>query len=520
MAEVRTSVADKIKQFDKTSPTAGKVAELRAKLAKASSSNNVTTISPPARPAVVRSNSASTIVSNPNASTEITKNVIPRSSSSGVLSSIPLPSPPSNPSTPRNQTETEVEASPNISLISKVSETTPKPLASKVEESPSTPAALVSPSVTEQKEEKLSKNNSSKVLVVPADDTVKEVKPTKSNSSKVLSVTVEEATKPPEPTKTHSPTGMAASKLLLAADKFIPPTVEEQDYYVLWGLSFIVPFFLLRFVFELVRKFVLGPARMTVRFAPGGNKLLSFMYVKLGPVVVKLAQSAKEKLPPMVTVNSKAKAGLEKFLATLQTAVSAAYPHLLHLAESIKNLRFRQAAKETTAVLKAWAPMVLLLIPLTKNAIVAGRQGWLMFWRVSKTAVYLPFGSLLRKAVQKFGQSLSENPDVFAEQVAGLLGPIVGFFVAFVLLFGLGLSVGLVDYNMLSSMYLAWFFRLLGLVSEPSLLDQSAKLEDVMATGGLGATVVDPTTVASSGVVDPAAAAAAGATGGGGGFVW
>lgn len=537
------SVAEKIKQFDKAgSPTNGtassKVAELKARLEKSSQNSSGLNSSgiglnssgiginisgtgsssgskPPvvprsasntkineeasntptaaaSKPAIVRSSSASTMSTSPPVANE----VLNRSSSLSKM----------NNSTLEEFKTEEIEIKPIVSDKSSFRDKSKGRVNS--EELPEPPEqSKINPRPSDLR--KSSESSLTGVLTT---------KPSQLHGKEI--VTTAEAA-PTEPiVKAQSPT--ATSKLLLAADMLIPPTVEQQDYYVLWALSFVVPFFLLRFVFELVRRFVLGPIRLAVRHAPGGNRFLSFVYVKLGPVIVKLARQARERLPPMDSVNATAKAGLEKFLQTLQNAVGAAYPHLLHLADSIKTMRFREAAKETMAVLKAWAPMLLLLIPLTKNLIIAARKGWLTFWRVSKTAVYLPLGGFLRKAVVSFGKALTENPDVFAERVAGLLGPVVGFFVSFIFIFGIGLQLGLVNYETLSSMYIAWFFRLLGLVSEPSLLDNVAMHGggDMMGHG-LASSIGGE--IGGAGGMDSATGAAAGAGAAAGqdkGFIW
>lgn len=259
-----------------------------------------------------------------------------------------------------------------------------------------------------------------------------------------------------------------------------PPTVEEQDFIYLYALSFLVPYFALRFVFEFTRKLVLGPVRLFIKWTPGTRKLLSFLYVKFGPMALHVAQAIQHRLPGMDYLNAVGRAGLERFLATLSVALAAAGPHLLELAESVKQLKFREAFVQAFALLKAWAPMVLLLIPLLSNAFVVTKDGVVWFSQFSKTAIYRPFGSFLKRAVSNFGKALSENPEVFAETISGFIGPVVLLLLASTLVVWLLLAVGLFDYHTLSSLYMAWFFRLVGLVSEP---------EAVVVAAGAGAGV-------------------------------
>jgi len=458
MEEKKESFADLKSKFEK-SPT-NVVAEAKAKFEKHTG---------PAPTAVPRSNSFNKLIS-------------PSSSGDEALKTLP-------------------KAAPNLTLESPRSQAdVVKQIKSPKNAKTETPVSIQQTTPEEKVAETVQKGSPEREVEVVQEEVANVGLATPS-----LLVSTASDESPPEPLKVASPT---ASKFLAAAGDFsIPPTVQEQDYYVLWGLSFVVPFFLLRLVFELVRKCILGPTRMVVRHAPGGSKLLSYLYVKAAPALVLMTAHLKARLPPMDAINMTAKAGLERFLSTLQTAAAGAWPHVLDAAESIKNLKFREAFAQVTAVMMAWAPMLLLLIPLTKNILVGLRQGWIMFWRVSKTAVYLPFGSFLRRAVQRFGQTLSENPDVFAERVAGLLGPIVGFFFSFIVVFGLGLQLGLVNYHTLSSMYLAWFFRLLGLVSEPSLLDQGSLRLDESAN------------LMANAFSEPAAAVVT-ESGNTGGFVW
>lgn len=198
----------------------------------------------------------------------------------------------------------------------------------------------------------------------------------------------------------------------------------------LYLLSFLVPSFALRFVFEVGKRVVLAPARALVRYTPGSRKFLSFLYVKLGPLLI----AVKERLPGMEYLNAVGRAALERLLQTLSTAAIAAGPHVRDLAESVRNLEFRAAFAQFASVLKAWAPMLLLIVPFVINAAVVTKDGILWFSHFSKTAIYRPFGSLLKSAVARFGKALSENPDLFAETISWLLGPLVLLLIGFVAL--------------------------------------------------------------------------------------
>ncbi|KAH9256022.1 hypothetical protein BASA81_005798 [Batrachochytrium salamandrivorans] len=266
-----------------------------------------------------------------------------------------------------------------------------------------------------------------------------------------------------------------------------PPTVEEQDFIYLYVLSFLVPYFALRFVFEFTRRLVLGPVRLFIKWTPGTRKLLSFLYVRFGPLALQIAQAIQHRLPGMDYLNAVGRAGLERFLATLSVALAAAGPHLLELAESVKQLKFREAFVQAFALLKAWAPMILLLIPLLSNAFVVTKDGIVWFSQFSKTAIYRPFGSFLKRAVSSFGKALSENPEIFAETISGFIGPVVLLLLASTLVVWLFLAVGLFDYHTLSSLYMAWFFRLIGLVSEPENVVGVVVDDGMPTTGGAAA---------------------------------
>jgi hypothetical protein len=200
------------------------------------------------------------------------------------------------------------------------------------------------------------------------------------------------------------------------------------------------------------------------------------------------------RLPPMEKVNASFRAGTELWLATMQTALDKAWPHLLDLANAVKNLKFREAANQAGELLRVWGalgvapcrcratdarrrrcahggwttgPMILLLIPLSKQVWKGLATFSVHFWRVSQKAISVPFGHVLRRFIQTTGQSLSENSDDVAERVAGVLGPLIGIQLLGFLLVCLMVYTGIIGAPMLETFYVAWLFRLVGVLAPP-----------------------------------------------------
>jgi hypothetical protein len=253
-------------------------------------------------------------------------------------------------------------------------------------------------------------------------------------------------------------------------NEMVPPTVDEQDFLILWVLSFLVPFFMLRFVFKLTKTLILTPARLAVRFAPGGALFLALLWVTLGPVISRTFKAIRSRLPDggWEKLRAALKVGMEIWIQSLQTAWERALPHIVELGHQIQNLQFKQAAMQTVEIFKAWGPMLLLVIPFIKNATDFTRQFVVGFWSYSKRFTSWILGSFLRRGVEGLGKSLAENSDDVAERVAGIVGPILAIQIAFIVFVVVGVWIGLIDYDTLSRFYVAWLFRLLGLVDENS----------------------------------------------------
>ena len=310
-----------------------------------------------------------------------------------------------------------------------------------------------------------------------------------------------------------APTPLAKKSTILKAA--IPPSVEEQDFLLLWALSYIVPFFALRFVFELTRRFVLRPARLAVRFAPGGALLLTWMWVTMAPLLSRAFAAARARLPPMEDVNAAVRLGAERWFSALQTAFEKAWPHVQELAVKVQSLKFREAAREVVLVVKAYGPMLLLVVPFVTESVRLARQVWLRFWRFSKTAMATLMGGVLRRSVQGLGKSLAENSDQVAERVAGVLGPIIALQISVVLVVVVGVWIGLIDHDTLATFYVAWIFRLLGLVQDPATAAAAAAAAAASAGSTTAASVGagGASGVAAGGVGAAAAGAAASASG-------
>jgi len=244
----------------------------------------------------------------------------------------------------------------------------------------------------------------------------------------------------------------------------LPPTEEEQDQVIVWFLSFVVPFFLLPIVYEVVRRVVLKPVRMGIKYAPGAAKLLTWLYLRYRPFVQRGVEAVRARLPSMERVNAAFKAGTELWLSTMQTALDRAWPHLLDLANAVKNLKFREAASQAWAVLQAWGPMLLLIVPLSKSMWNSMAYASVQFLRLSQRFFSAPFGHILRRLVQGFGESLADNADDVAERMAGVLGPLIGIQVLGFILISLLVNFGVIGASTLEALYIAWLFRLVGVL--------------------------------------------------------